>query len=326
MQLRSDVSPKADAARCTNVGNEFNYCSVHGCPVETNDIHQLEYWFGGYRNSMGDAQQTTRSPAGFFALTFLLSAPLYVLNALAFQELLWSPRLGALYITLLTFTPAAAAALLTWRAHGTSALKVLLLRVFDYQRIRRRWWYLPTLLVGPVIFAMSVGWIVLTDTPVPPPMVPLVALPVVFTFVFLLAAGEEAGWMGYAFEPLEARCGALRAALGLGVIWAIWHIPFFVFLFPNSTVFGAELLTLITARILLVWLFINTGKSVFVATLYHAADNTAFMILPDIKSIVPTGSVVHCVITIALALIVILLWNLISTKRLRSRPKGQKRP
>ena len=38
---------------------------------------------------------------------------------------------------------------------------------------------------------------------------------------------------------------------------------------------GAQLLTLIANRVLVTWIFNNTGKSVFAAIVFHAADNTA---------------------------------------------------
>lgn len=266
---------------------------------------------------MGNPPPRDNSPTAFFALTLLLSAPLYLLNALAFQNLLGSPETGPLYITLLTFTPAVAASLLTWRRRRSGAVKGLLSRALDVKRVTQTRWVLTALLLGPLIFVLSVGWMALLNAPMPSAMVPILALPAVIAFVLLLAAGEEVGWMGYAAEPLQARHGALRAALILGVIWAMWHLPFFVFLFPDPISVGAQLLTLIGARILLFWIFNNAGKSVFAAILYHAADNTAFMVLPDIKSVVPLGSVVQCGVTLAVALAVVLLWNSSTLTRFR---------
>jgi len=249
------------------------------------------------------------SPTAFFALTFILSTPLYVLNSLAFSSVLGSPEIGAVYMALLTFTPGLAAVLLTVRSCGKEAVKTLLLRVFDFDRIKQKGWYIPVLLLGPLIFALSVGCMLLLGAPIQSALLPVVALPAVFAFCVLLAAGEEVGWMGYAAEPLQERNGTLRAALMLGVIWAAWHVPFFVFLFPDPIACSAQLLTLIGTRILLFWIFNNTGKSVFAATIYHAADNTALMLMPTFKSIVPLGPVVQCGLTLFVAFLVAFLWD-----------------
>ncbi|MFC7226248.1 CPBP family glutamic-type intramembrane protease [Salinirubellus salinus] len=38
---------------------------------------------------------------------------------------------------------------------------------------------------------------------------------------------EELGWRGYLLDPLLDRYGALRASLGVGGLWAVWHLPLF---------------------------------------------------------------------------------------------------
>jgi hypothetical protein len=116
---------------------------------------------------------TKESPAAFFGLTFLLSLPFYILNALAYQNVLFEPEMGALYISLFTLTPITSASILTYRRSGRDGMKKLLGRIFDFRRIERRKWYAPILFLVPLFF-------------------------------FILAAGEEVGWMGYAFEPMQS--------------------------------------------------------------------------------------------------------------------------
>jgi hypothetical protein len=48
---------------------------------------------------------------------------------------------------------------------------------------------------------------------------------------------------------------------------------------------------------------------VVAAILYHAADNTALVILPDIVGAIPWGPVVLCAQVIAAAVAVTLLWG-----------------
>jgi membrane protease YdiL (CAAX protease family) len=157
---------------------------------------------------------------------------------------------------------------------------------------------------------------VLSGTPIPDARVPVVALPVVFLFFFILAAGEEVGWMGYAFEPLEARGGALKASLVLGMIWAFWHVPFFVFMMRDRMILVAQILTLVGTRVLVAWIFNNTGKSVFAAIVFHAADNTALVTLPQIQAI-PTWAVLHCGLVLVAAVAITLLWGPRTLSRFR---------
>jgi membrane protease YdiL (CAAX protease family) len=43
--------------------------------------------------------------------------------------------------------------------------------------------------------------------------------------VIIVGLFEEVGWRGYALPRLQQRMTNLRAALVLGGIWAIWHLP-----------------------------------------------------------------------------------------------------
>jgi membrane protease YdiL (CAAX protease family) len=41
--------------------------------------------------------------------------------------------------------------------------------------------------------------------------------------VGIAALGEELGWSGYAIDPMQARWGALKASILLGIFWAVYH-------------------------------------------------------------------------------------------------------
>jgi membrane protease YdiL (CAAX protease family) len=135
------------------------------------------------------------------------------------------------------------------------------------------------------------------------------AAPLLLIFFFVLAAGEEVGWMGYAFETMQARSSALRAAILLGIIWALWHVPFFIFMMPDPFVLCTRVIILIGVRILFAWTYNNTGKSVFAVILMHACDNTALMSMPKIDDIIPMGIVVHGSFILTSAIIVAVLWG-----------------
>jgi membrane protease YdiL (CAAX protease family) len=267
---------------------------------------------------MGARTRTKRSPVFFFVLTFLLSVPFYILNALAHMNIVFEPAMGALYISLLTLTPITSASILTFRRSGRDGVKGLLGRILDLKRITRSEWYVPILLLTPLIFLLSLGVMVLSGAPIPPALTPAVALPAVFLFFFILASGEEVGWMGYAFEPMQAQGGALRASLVLGIIWAVWHLPFFVFMMADPVIILTQILTLVGTRILAAWIFNNTGKSVFAVILFHAADNTALVTLPEVQAISPWGAVVTCGLVLAAAAVVTLLWGPKTLARFRS--------
>lgn len=44
----------------------------------------------------------------------------------------------------------------------------------------------------------------------------------------VVATGEELGWRGWLLPQLMSRMSRLRAALGTGVIWGLWHAPLLI--------------------------------------------------------------------------------------------------
>jgi hypothetical protein len=57
------------------------------------------------------------------------------------------------------------------------------------------------------------------------------------------------------------------------------------------------------------WIFNNTGQSVFAAILFHAADNTALVTLPEINAITRWGVIVHCGLVLVAAVVVTIVWG-----------------
>ena len=266
---------------------------------------------------MLDDPPTKGCPVAFFGLTFLLSLPFYILNALACSNVLFKPEMGALYVSLFTLTPIASASILIFRRGGWDGVKKLLWRIFDFRRIANNKWYAPIFLLVPLIFLLTLGVMAFFGAPIPAGLVPVVALPAVMVFFFILAAGEEVGWTGYAFGPMEARGGALRASLVLGLIWAIWHVPFFVFMMPEAIVFTAQVVTLVSTRVLIAWVYNNSGRSVFAATLFHAAGNALMITLPDSSTTGALGPAISCGLVLSAAVVVTLLWGAQTLARYR---------
>lgn len=202
----------------------------------------------------------TRSVELFFLLVFLLSLPVYLL------------RLVPPYSLLMVFNPFIAASILTSREEGLSGVRRLWKRTFDYRRIRRKVWYIPILLLMPAAMALQYGLMRLMGESIPRLQFPLLMIPVYFVAFFILAIGEEVGWSGYALDPLQERWGALPAGVILGAVWALWHLVPYALLHPPLWVAGQCLAT-VMARVLMVWIYNNTGGSVFGMILFHAMIN-----------------------------------------------------
>ncbi len=224
--------------------------------------------------------QKNASPKYYFLLVFALTVPFWLFGGGKLPLPINLP-----VSALATFIPAIAASILSYQREGVNGIKALLMRAFDYQRIKDKKWYLPALFLQPLIYFLAFLIMRLAGLPLPDPVeFPLLLAPVFFVMFFIGDAGEELGWTGYAIDPMQNRWGALRAALLLGVIWAVWHaIPYIQTRNPVNWIVWQSLLA-IEIRVLIVWIYNNAGKSVFAAILFHVMTNMSWTFFPNFGS------------------------------------------
>lgn len=249
----------------------------------------------------------------FFILVFALAIPFWLLGAMAKQGL---PVPMNLPISALMFpVPLVAALIMVYSEEGLRGLRGLFKRIIDYKKIRPKW-YLPIILLTPIIFFSSYLVIRLLGLPLPTQIyIPLLTIPILFIVFFISAAGEEAGWMGYAIDPMLSRWSALKASIILGLIWAIWHfIPFIQTGNTLSWVAWQSFYT-VMLRVLIVWAYNNTGKSVLSAVLFHDMSNVSWSLFPNNGS--NYDPAITGIITAITVVIVAFLWGTKTLARFR---------
>ncbi len=244
-----------------------------------------------------------RSPLKFFLLVFTLSIPLWLIGALTPLQLL--PGLPV--SSLMAFCPMIAASILVYRKDKTAGVTELLKRSFDCKRIRAKAWYIPTVLLMPGIAVLAYGLMRLVRLPLPIPQFPALAALLIFLAAFIAALGEELGWSGYVIDPMQDRWNALQASFLLGLVGAAWHFVPLVQADRSPTWIAWQCLNLVAIRILLVWLYNNTGKSVFAATLCHATVNVSWLLFPNYGSHYDPRII--GLITVSAAVIVTVIWG-----------------
>jgi membrane protease YdiL (CAAX protease family) len=162
-------------------------------------------------------------------------------------------------------------------AEGWLGVKDLLSRVV---RARVGWrWYVAALLLTPALALLAValgsalGMPTDVGTEVSAGGVP--GLLLVSLWLFLLT--EESAWRGFALPRLQARMQPLAAALVLGVLWGLWHIPLFLIAdsFQSTIPFAGFLVSILATSVLTSWIFNHTRGSVLLAALFHATTDVA---------------------------------------------------
>jgi uncharacterized protein len=147
--------------------------------------------------------------------------------------------------------------------------------------------------------------------------IPYLTIPVLLVVFFVSAVSEEAGWMGYAADPMQDRWNALTTGIVLGSVWGTLHIvPDLQANHGVAWIAWQHGVYAIALRILIVWLYNNTAKSVFAAILVHDTDNVSWSLFPNYGS--HYDPAVTGVITAFAAGIVTLLWGPKTLARYRS--------
>jgi len=97
-------------------------------------------------------------------------------------------------------------------------------------------------------------------------------------------AGEEIGWRGYALPRLSSCVGLPVASLILGIVWATWHLPFFLIAGADKSgqAFPVYVLSTTALSVAMAWLYWRTNGSLLLTMLMHAAINNT--------NIVPTSA------------------------------------
>jgi membrane protease YdiL (CAAX protease family) len=213
----------------------------------------------------------------FFVLTFSIAWAIWLPLGLFAPEQPLASLPGAWAPTISTF-------ILTGLVEGWAGLKSLLKKLLHW-RVGLGW-YLVVLFGIAAIAYLAIGIGRLFGVPVPEITLPgglprevLIGFLPIFLLINIFVGGplaEDVGWRGYTLPKMRERMSALSASLLIGVIWAVWHLPFFIFpwrdLVGNIPFFWFVLLTT-GWPVLFAWVYVNT-ESILVPVLFHAAINT----------------------------------------------------
>lgn len=186
-----------------------------------------------------------------------------------------TPRsgLGYLGIALGAFGPGAAGAVVT-RLRGES-VRAWLATSFDWRRPLR--WYGLAIAV-PVVGTLGVAVVVFSLVGLPDSsslgqLAPLFAFNLVITTLFT-GGNEEFGWRGFALPHLQKRFSALTASVLIGGVWALWHVPMFVYgVYQHSPLLYAA--SVVSFAVILTWYYNASDGCVLGVVLLHGVINAA---------------------------------------------------
>ena len=239
----------------------------------------------------------------FFVLTILLSYAITPLLSYAIRLQILPPDVES---SLVVLVPSIIAIFLAGMTGGRKGVAGLLKKLVQ-GRVRFKW-YAITLIVALAVrlsvslLALVLGWIpriqIRSWTPAQ-----FIAF---FVLLYIAAALEEVGWRGFALPKLLAQRSALFSSLLIGVLWGTVHLALHLpGLMLSAFPWPATLIELIGLSVIITWLFVNTGGSLVIASLYHAAQSFFVIVNEGISG--PQLSWLLAISNLALVLILVLV-------------------
>jgi len=217
-------------------------------------------------------------PLKFFLLVAILSIPFWILGA--FFDLTKYIPIQLPISALMFFCPMLAAIILTNKNGKKGDLKILLSRIWDFNKIKNKAWLLVAILLIPVLMYLTYIGMILLHFNLPKPEIKLSTIIILVFLFFIGSIGEEVGWTGFITDPLQKPFGALNAALVLGTVWAVWHIIPYIQTHRNASWILWQCIGTVALRIVMVWLYNNTNKSLFVVIVFHTTINISVNLFP----------------------------------------------
>lgn len=216
----------------------------------------------------------------YFLIVFGISGIFWVIGPLVENLINKGIPIDLPISSLMIISPITATLIIVYKEYGSPGVGNLLHRIFDFGRIENKKWYLVILCVMPSVMLLEYLILMILGRELPelhwPGLSSLAFIPIFFIAAFF----EEIGWQGYLFDRLNERWHALIASLFVGGVWALWHIVPLIQLHNNPALVVWQTVNIFATRILLVWIYQNTGKSLFGAIVFHMMVNVSTVLLP----------------------------------------------
>lgn len=247
----------------------------------------------------------------FFVLAYALSWLILVPAGLGLL-----PDSAAILAWVAPFGPAVAAFVVTALIGGRSAVGQLLRRMVQW-RVGVGWYLL--VLFGVPLVQLLGAFIVLGSVPLDDlvqnwPLIFSSYLPQVLVAVLVIGLAEETGWRGFALPRLQEWRGPLVGTAVLAVVWAMWHLPNLLIGGYTGTSYALWLAQCLAVAFIYTWVYNNTGGSILLAALLHAAINMGSGLVTGLVPDLEDAFNVHLYGAVALACAIVALALVVATR------------
>jgi membrane protease YdiL (CAAX protease family) len=213
-----------------------------------------------------------------YGITWMIALPL----VLSYHGLIAIEVPFALHY-ILPFGPLLSALIVTLVVRGSDGFREILSRMSKWKV--KPIWFLIALFSVWILYLVSGAIVVSMGQPWPDLSLfgDVLYLPYLtfagawLLWVFTFGIGEETGWRGFLLPRLQVKHGPIIASLLVGIFWAGWHVPMFLYnenliaMGLTGTIFWV--IGLMFGSVLLTWLYNSSEGSILMTALWHGTYN-----------------------------------------------------
>ncbi len=207
----------------------------------------------------------------FFAMTFVITwgiLGLYIFASETMVNLFGNLTGQHPLFYLAVYAPAIAALAVLFYREGVDGIGRFLSRLLMWRT--SIYWYVMLILIVPLVFYVGA----LFKQGALDKLFPFASITAYLSALFFMAIKgpiEEIGWRGLALPLLQRKMAPIWAALLLGVVWAVWHLPAFML---SSTPQSAWALTpflvgTLALSVIVTPLFNHSHGSILLPAFFH---------------------------------------------------------
>lgn len=211
----------------------------------------------------------------FYFIVFLMSSILWIIGYL-FKKMILP---GLPLSSIMAIFPAITAIIVGTSYTSKSYISTIICQIGDISNIKKIW-LLPGGLLNPLIFYLSYLTLLMTKGPSLGTTPVSGELILAFGLFIFAAYAEELGWTGFVFPILERQTGWIVASAIQGILHSFWHYIPFLQAGRNLSWILWQTLFLTTNRIILIWLFRQSGRKIIIAALFHSTINISWQLFP----------------------------------------------
>jgi membrane protease YdiL (CAAX protease family) len=182
--------------------------------------------------------------------------------------------LATLLVAVQAFGPTISALLVTGYFEGKNGLKQFAKSLIKFRV--KYYWYLLVFMLPVFAYSLPVAFNLALGNPSNNDYFNVslwgITFATVISNVFFAALAEEPGWRGYALPKLNQHFTPIISGVIIGVIWAFWHLLFYVFGSRDWITFPQFVFTVTVISCIYTWIYLKT-KSIPLMIIFHVMHN-----------------------------------------------------